>query len=160
MKKILLFFVLFGFTTNLFAQFNLQGKIEDEASGEALPFVNVVLKSNKKGTATNVDGYFTLFDVPTDTSTILISYLGYGVSEVKLTPQDFKGQRVFEIKKQAIELKTFEISDQSKQTIKLTEDVSRVSLNPAQLQNLPNLGEVDIFRGLQLLHGVSGTSES
>ncbi len=160
MKKILLFFVLFGFTTNLFAQFNLQGKIEDEASGEALPFVNVVLKSNKKGTATNVDGYFTLFDVPTDTSTILISYLGYGISEVKLTPQDFKGQRVFEIKKQAIELKTFEISDQSKQTIKLTEDVSRVSLNPAQLQNLPNLGEVDIFRGLQLLPGVSGTSES
>ena len=148
------------FLLNSFGQYTLQGKILDTETGEALPFVNVVLKSTRVGSSTNVDGYFSLLNIPTDTSTILISYIGYGVVEKKLTPKDFVSLLSIEIKRESIELKTFEVSDKSKQTIELPKEVSRVSLNPQQIQTLPNLGEVDIFRGLQLLPGVSGTSES
>ena len=40
------------------------------------------------------------------------------------------------------------------------DDVSRVTLSPAQIAVLPSLGERDIFRAFQLLPGVSGSNET
>tara|TARA_B110000037_G_scaffold221110_1_gene290866 strand:- start:1004 stop:3397 length:2394 start_codon:yes stop_codon:yes gene_type:complete len=142
------------------AQLNLSGRIVDVESGEPLPYVSVVNAESKKGVSTNIDGYFNLLNIKSDTSSILISYIGYGVAKLKLTKADFEGLKTIEISSKSVELRTFELSEESPQTIQVSKDVSRVSLNPAQIMNLPSLGEVDIFRSLQLLPGVSGTSES
>ena len=40
------------------------------------------------------------------------------------------------------------------------DDISRISLTPAQVAVLPSLGERDIFRAFQLLPGVSGSQET
>ena len=44
--------------------------------------------------------------------------------------------------------------------IKASEGVSDIRVSPADLKSLPGFGEVDIFRSLQLLPGISGTNES
>ena len=43
--------------------------------------------------------------------------------------------------------------------MKTAENVSQVTISPKDLAVLPNVGEVDIFRSLQLLPGISGTNE-
>lgn len=155
---VILFYLL---TITASAQLTLQGKVIDKASGEPLPFVNVAVKGAPTlGAVTNVDGYFTILKIPAKDTTLQISYIGYGITEVDLTTRSFEGIEVFEIEKSAIELKTFEVTDFSNPTIEVPEEVSKISINPDQLLSLPTLGEVDIFRSLQLLPGVSGATES
>lgn len=159
-RRYWLFLVILIQSQIVFGQLTLSGKIIDGKNGEPLPYVSIVVKATSKGSVSNTDGFFTLQNIPSDTATIQMSYLGYGVQSYQLTPEKFQGITTFQLTKQAIDLKTFEVTDKSNQTIELSSQTSRVSINPAQLQNLPNLGEVDVFRGLQLLPGVSGTSES
>jgi hypothetical protein len=66
--------------------FTLNGRIIDTNSGETLPFSTVLIVSDQIGAAANVDGNFTLFNVPTDTSTVLLQYLGYRTRYLKLEP--------------------------------------------------------------------------
>jgi len=55
------------------AQITVTGKITDKESGEALIGVNVILKGTFKGTATNLDGNYTLV-VPNSLSVIQATY--------------------------------------------------------------------------------------
>lgn len=48
--------------------FTLKGLIHDRISGETLPNATIRIKGSENGAITNLDGYFTLFNVPTDTS--------------------------------------------------------------------------------------------
>ncbi|MDC3210767.1 TonB-dependent receptor, partial [Saprospiraceae bacterium] len=52
------------------------------------------------------------------------------------------------------------VSSKSYKVMNASEGVSTIQISPAQLSLLPNVGEVDIFRSLQLLPGVSGSNES
>ena len=66
--------------------FTFAGKIIDARTSEPLPFVNVAIRANRTGTQGNVDGYFTLLKVPTDTTTLILSYIGYITTTIKLVP--------------------------------------------------------------------------
>ena len=65
----------------------ISGIVKDKESGETLPFANVFVKDTNIGTTTNADGFFTLFDIPSETSTIQVQYLGYKVKTLVLTPE-------------------------------------------------------------------------
>jgi hypothetical protein len=52
------------------------------------------------------------------------------------------------------------IQGKSFKVMNASEGISTVQISPSQLALLPNVGEVDIFRSLQLLPGVSGSNES
>ncbi|TAE34814.1 MAG: carboxypeptidase-like regulatory domain-containing protein [Cytophagales bacterium] len=57
--------------------FNLTGRVTDRATGETLPFATLQIPNTKISAQTNVDGRFTLLSVPSDTVTIMVSYVGY-----------------------------------------------------------------------------------
>ena len=59
-----------------FAQRTITGTVTDAADGSTLPGVNVVAKGTKIGTATNVDGVYTL-SVPADVQSLTFSFIGY-----------------------------------------------------------------------------------
>ena len=65
----------------------LSGKIIDKENSESLPFVNLFVNSTRRGSSSNGDGYFTLIDIPSDTSTITVTYIGYKPFILKLTPE-------------------------------------------------------------------------
>ena len=75
---------LFAFTVS-FAQtkvVSVSGTIKDKAAKTVLPFVNVVLKTEKDtafvtGTVSNEEGRFTLSNVKPDNYFLEISYVGY-----------------------------------------------------------------------------------
>lgn len=159
----ILFTVLFiGIASSVFCQdgITVSGVVKDQKTGETMPFVNVVVQSTHRGVSSNVDGYFTIFNVPTDTSTLLITRLGYSVTRYKLSPEKIKAGVVVEIAPSAVSMEAFTVEESKDNTIEIAEEVGKITLNPAQLENLPTLGEVDIFRSLQLLPGINGGNES
>lgn len=141
--------------------FTLSGVIKDRSSGETLPFATVSAIGTSLGTSTNVDGYFTLFNVPSDTIMLEIQYLGYRTSRVRLSAETDKANALFFMDAMGQQLtEVLVVAEKEEQLIKASTGISKVGLSPAQVATLPSFGEKDIFRSLQLLPGVSGTNES
>ncbi len=69
---------MFVFTGVAMAQTGtLTGAITDERTGEALPGVNIYLIELERGTATDLNGEYTISNIPYGTYTIEVSYIGY-----------------------------------------------------------------------------------
>lgn len=139
----------------------LSGVVKDRASGETLPFASVIVTGTSNGTTTNVDGYFTLFDVPIENTSVQVSYIGYKSKTMKvLASMAHTNVEIF-LEPSTEQLDEVVLSVETEQeVVRFNTNVSQVALSPKELASVPNLGEKDIFRALQLLPGVSGTNES
>jgi ferric enterobactin receptor len=141
--------------------YTLSGLIRDKASGEALPGATIQIKGTTIGTATNMDGYFTLQKVPTDTSTLLVQYIGYSKTFIYLTPHSPKKSFIIELSQFSQNLKTVTITGQRNDVVLVNRtDVSTIKMTPKKLEQLPNVGERDIMRSFQLMPGISASNES
>ncbi|OQY02290.1 MAG: hypothetical protein B6I20_07040 [Bacteroidetes bacterium 4572_117] len=140
--------------------FSLSGTIKDKKSGESLPFAQILIKNTKNGTVSNVDGYFTLFKIPTDTSVFLVSYTGYKTKRVFLSPKLISKDIVIELIPENNMIDEVNITAESEELMKVYKDISVVSMSTKQMKTLPSLGGQDLFRSFQLLPGVSASNES
>ncbi|HXX64963.1 MAG TPA: carboxypeptidase-like regulatory domain-containing protein, partial [Bacteroidota bacterium] len=66
----------------------VRGKVFDRTSKDALPGANVQVKGTGLGMATDLDGKFSLKNVPTGEQTLTVSYIGYEKISVKVTVVD------------------------------------------------------------------------
>jgi len=66
-------------------QKSISGKVID-SSGQPLPGVTVVVKGTTQGTVTNIDGEYSLLNIPED-ATLLFSFVGMKIQEVVLDGQ-------------------------------------------------------------------------
>lgn len=55
----------------------LAGRVTDAATGEPLPFVNVVIVGTTLGAATDIDGYYSIINVPPGNYVVKASAIGY-----------------------------------------------------------------------------------
>ena len=140
--------------------YKITGRIVDAHSGESLPYVNVAVKNSTIGASSNVDGYFTLLDVPSDTCTLVTSYIGYKSEEIYLTP--LLPTVGFEIQMTVAsqDLEEVIVSAEKNELLRGSDKVGMYKLTPLKLSILPNLGEKDIFRSFQLLPGISAANEN
>ncbi|MCJ8164061.1 TonB-dependent receptor [Pontibacter sp. E15-1] len=72
-----------GGNANAYFDWSVTGKVMS-ASGELLPGVTVLLKGTTRGTATGVDGSFSL-DVPEQAGTLVFSFIGFTTVEKAFT---------------------------------------------------------------------------
>jgi len=142
------------------ANIKVSGIVKDEKSGESLPFATVGVEGSTNGTTTNVDGYFTLFKVPSDTSTLVVSYIGYQSTLFYLTPKQDLSNLTIRIKPASTTLKEFVVAEDREDLMRSNDRISVVKMSPKKMAKLPNIGEKDIFRSFQLLPGVSGSNEA
>jgi hypothetical protein len=82
MKNILFFFLLF--TTTLFAQSKVGGKVVDEFN-EPIAFANVFFKNSIEGVITDENGNF-YFEGKKDYEILVVSFVGFETKEIKLKP--------------------------------------------------------------------------
>jgi ferric enterobactin receptor len=136
------------------------GKVFDEKSGETLPFVVIRVPGTNVGTQTNVDGFFTLLNVPSDTSTIILTYIGYQTRTVYLNPKIIIDGIQVGMVKQSRELDEVMVIADKQDLLQSAEKPGMIKMSTAKLDMLPNLGEKDIFRSFQLMPGVSAANES
>ncbi len=140
--------------------FTFAGRIIDARSSEPLPFVNVMIKSNKTGSQGNVDGYFTLLKVPTDTTTLVLSYIGYITTTIKLVPDAPINGVTIEMEPDNAELDEVVVKGEKTEVLKAAETIGMFKMTPRNIAKLPNIGEKDIFRSFQLMPGISAANQS
>lgn len=140
----------------------LEGIVIEEETGERLPFATVTIAGTTQGSVSNVDGYFTINEVPSDTTTLTAQYIGYQTRDFKLYPHLFHKDGKVEIpmKPMTTELKEVIVSEKREHMMRASEKASKITISPKQLDGLPSLGEKDIFRSIQLLPGISATNET
>lgn len=140
--------------------FKITGKILDSKSGEPLPFSSVQIISNRMGVQANVDGLFTLPKVPSDTSSLLVKYLGYRPKVVFLKPGlNFNNLEV-ELDAATGELDEVVVVGEKTEVMKANEQIGMYKITPKNIAKLPNVGEKDIFRAFQLLPGISAANQN
>jgi hypothetical protein len=141
--------------------FTLTGIIRDKSTGEALPSASIYVKGSTIGTTTNTDGYFTFLKVPSDTSTLIVQYIGYEKTEVFLNPKSEKKNLLIEIIPQLQTLQNVTVTAYRDDIVFARKaEVSTIKLTPKKLETLPSLGEKDIMRSFQLMPGISASNES
>ncbi len=60
----------------------IAGRVYDKDTGEPLPGANVVIVGTKIGTATDLDGYYVLINIPPGVYTLRASMIGYNPQEI------------------------------------------------------------------------------
>ncbi|MFW5793511.1 MAG: TonB-dependent receptor [Bacteroidota bacterium] len=75
--KVLLMAAFWLLTQNLFAQYQIEGKVTDAETGVPLPGANVIIVNSYKGTFTVHDGSFKLDNIKEGIHEVKFSYLGY-----------------------------------------------------------------------------------
>ena len=159
-QRVILLFTFSLLSLTLFAQRNISGVVKSEENQERLPFADIIIKGTSDGTTTNVDGYFSLIDVPEEALTLQVLYVGYAPIDLPIPAGTDDIQNLDVQLSSGVILDEVVVSGKSFKVMNASEGLSKVQLSPSQLALLPNVGEVDIFRSLQLLPGVSGSNES
>ena len=144
--------------------YTITGKIIDNVSNESIPYANVYIPSVDMGTISNDEGIFSLSGIESRICTVFVSYIGFETLE---TPIDFSSTqepfiKIF-LKQKIINSKNIFIRGRSREFMRLSNEPEKISFSPKHISTLPTIGEVDIFRALQLLPGIhqglGGTAE-
>ncbi|WP_083909870.1 SusC/RagA family TonB-linked outer membrane protein [Gracilimonas tropica] len=81
-KKLLFMALAMFMSVSAYAQSGtLTGEVTDAETGEALIGATVYIESIQRGAQTNIDGEYTINDIPSGTYTVSISYVGYQTFE-------------------------------------------------------------------------------
>jgi len=158
--RLVLIVVLQIGSSESFGQKFITGKVVEKGSGEVLPYAAVQILGSGKGTTTNSDGYFTLINPGRDSVNLVVQYVGYQNHNLTLSPGESREELLVELEPLSIQLDEVVISSETFKFINPATGISQTTISTKQLYQLPNVGEVDIFRSLQLLPGVSGTNEN
>lgn len=135
------------------------GKINDINSGESLPYAKVTIKDTNRVSTANQDGSFTILNIPVG-SILVINKMGYESKEIKVS-SDTKRLiiNLYKLEKDSV-IEDVVVVGSVNSNMMQQSGISQFSLSPDLTRSLPNLGEQDIFRSMQLLPGVSGSNES
>ncbi len=140
-------------------QGTVHGYISDAGSGETLLMANITVAGLSQGTASNNAGYYILSGLQPGSYELVVSYIGYetrriGVSvvadgtirvDVKLTQASVLTEEVVVTAARAEEAERTRLG------------VDRVPVH--LVTEVPALFEADVFRALQLLPGISSSSD-
>ncbi len=138
----------------------VSGRVTDAATAENLPFAYVRVRNTTRIAQTNVDGFFTLLNVPSDTCTLEVSYIGFKDVAHPLVPGESAKRLSIELDPNRTDLQEVQVRGQKTEVMRAAETIGMIQLTPRNLTKLPNVGERDPFRALQLMPGVSAANES
>ncbi len=138
-------------------KFTISGYVQDADSGEKLIAATVFDLRSKQGTVTNTYGFFSL-TLPADSVDLLFSYVGYEAQKLSFL-LDQNLQLNIRLSQGQI-LQEVEVVAEKVDRIERNTQMSQTTVPVEQIKKLPALmGEVDIFKTLQLLPGVQSGGE-
>ena len=155
-----LFFVLIS-TSILHARsadgnVTVSGYVKDARNGEMLVGATVAIKGTTKGTITNVYGFFSV-EVPPDYRTLQFGFLGYETRELSF---DVSQQITVELIPRTEALEEVVIKGEGSANADRFPLMGLERLKSSSISRMPVLmGETDPMKAVQMLPGVSATSE-
>jgi hypothetical protein len=139
---------------------SLCGKVKDEITGEALPYINVYIQGTTMGVAGDANGHFQLKGRFSEKDTVVVSFVGY--QNRKLLAADLLGRPCGELGLrtggyQSVEVK---VTGYLMDGIYLGSDAHEVKIQPNKMSISPGQAEPDVMQSVQLLPGASSPDES
>jgi len=64
---------------------NVRGNVYDQETGEPIPFSNVLLQGTTFGANTDIEGFFTITNIPVGDYQLVGQYIGYDSTSVAIT---------------------------------------------------------------------------
>jgi hypothetical protein len=155
----LLFIFLAGLSGSLYAQrHTISGHVKDAGTGEDLIGASIVVKATGQGTVTNAYGFYSL-TLPSDSVTLVYSYLGYNNQEKRLSLKQNITLNV-SLSLQSRELSEVVVKANSLQDKANSTQMSVEQLTTREAKLIPAVfGEVDILKVLQLKPGIKSGGE-
>jgi hypothetical protein len=155
--KLLIIFCIsvVSISTALAQNAEIRGFLYDAQNGEPLIFTNVYLKGTNFGSATDVNGYFSITKIPAGSYNLMIKQLGYDSISENITLN--KGQvltKKYVLNPAITELTTVEIKG-NRMNSATDVNVAVTKVSPKDIKIMPTIGgEPDLAQFLQTLPGV------
>jgi hypothetical protein len=138
----------------------IRGFVYEKESGEPVIFTNVYLLKTTYGSATDVNGYFVISNIPPGDYTLMVTYLGYDSLQmpVSVYANELMSKQLY-LTKAAYLIEGVDISAQREEA-KTETMVSVVKITPKQINQIPTIGGTpDLAQYLQVLPGVIFTGD-
>jgi ferric enterobactin receptor len=133
--------------------------VVDAETGEPLPFAVARIRHTGLGAVADPDGRIRIADIPSDTCEMVLRYAGYEERSFRMnTPA--ASRRAVGLTTRGTLLPAAVIRGEPPVLLESGGKPGMQSFNPADLAAISTNGETDIFRGAQLLPGISGTTEN
>ncbi len=160
MKRFLLMLLCACCSLAAMAQADVRGFVYDQASGEPVMFANVFLEGTTMGASTDVEGLYSIAQVPTGEYTLVATTVGYDTAKVAImVPKSgIVSQKMF-LNKQDVMLNAFDVTGTKTEQVTQVR-TGAVKITPKQINKLPAIGgEPDLAQYLQVLPGVVFTGD-
>ncbi len=136
------------------------GIVFDNETGERLPYATIFVWDKNISLSTTVDGTFSTQLTDSATSFFQIKYLGYYTLDTIINTGNQIHFLELGLTKKTETLNTVEIKGEKLDIIDISNEAGHFTFNPSRFSDLPNYGETDVFRALQLLPGISSIENS
>jgi len=126
----------------------LTGRITDATSGEPLPFVNVVIMGTTLGAATDIDGYYSIINVPPGNYDVKASAIGYSsmtYQAVKISI-DLTTTIDFQLSEASIELEDEVVVVATKPLVRMDQTSTTSIIGDDVISKLPVEGIGDVLK--------------
>jgi len=133
--------------------FDITGQVIDKKTGEALPYAFLRIQNTNIWTETNLDGRFSLKNLPNDTLVLAVNYLGYNLYSQRLNKLSSENN-VIRLEVLGSYLSQVDIINNKIEAIKLDEWQGYHQIDPSKIDLITVNGQPDLFKALQLLSGV------
>ena len=138
MKKLFLFLLITPYLVFAGITGKISGRVIDAKTREPIPSVNIVIEGTNFGTATHIDGFYVINNVPPGVYTLVVSAIGYEkkiIKNVKVSA-DFTTKVNIELSEEAVELQTIVVEAQSPL---IREDLTstQATIDAGQIEALP-----------------------
>jgi hypothetical protein len=156
----LLLVLLFSFHVSFAQTGTIKGFVYEKGSGEPMSYIIVVLKGTKIGVQTDINGYYSIPNVPAGNYTLWTTVIGYDTAQASIV---VKGDGIVTHKLYLNRQdRTFaEVEVSARRTEKLTQvNAGSTPISPREIKLLPSAGgEPDIAQYLQVTPGVVFTGD-
>lgn len=134
---------------------SVRGFLYDKENGEPVLYTPVFIKGTQFGSITDVNGFYSITNVPPGKYMLTIGAIGYDSSLVEIiVVADKVTDKQIYIKKGSVNLKTVEVSAE-KEARKTEVRASVNKITPREIKSVPSIGgEPDLAQYLQVLPGV------
>ncbi len=159
--RIFLFLILAAMAFGLQAQTGtVRGNVYEKGSGDPVMFGNVRLDGTTMGANTDINGFFTISNVPAGKYNLVATYLGYDSTAIDIEVRE--GSIIYKklyLDESGINLQVVDVSGKKEESRKEVQ-VSKVRVTPKQIKALPTIGgEADIAQYLTVIPGVILTGD-
>jgi hypothetical protein len=164
MKNCILLLALLSLPLGIAAQKTdkgtIRGNVYDKETAQPLAFATVQVEGAGVGSATDINGFFSIADIPIGQYRLKVTYLGYEdfSTDIKIS----KGEIVYKtayLQESGTSLGEVVISGRKEQA-RSEVQVSKLTVTPKQIRSLPSTGgQADIAQYLTVLPGVIFTGD-